>query len=163
MALLCSSALRHKVPVNYLLLFAFTYMEAMAVATTTAEFEPISVLTCIGATIVLFAALCLATLMTYDQEKLVVNLVIGIISAVFLQLIASLLFFVSTSFAFFYGQVCWIALGTFITGGYVVCDLLWIMQAGRVAQDEYILGAIDLYIDLVRLFLYILQLFGKNK
>lgn len=34
---------------------------------------------------------------------------------------------------------------------------------GKVAVDEYILGAMMLYIDIIRMLLYILMLFGKKK
>jgi len=41
--------------------------------------------------------------------------------------------------------------------------LFIIMLAGKYAMDEYIYCAILLYIDIMRLLLYILMLFGKAK
>jgi FtsH-binding integral membrane protein len=37
------------------------------------------------------------------------------------------------------------------------------MLAGKYAMDEYIYCALLLYIDIIRLLLYLLMLFGKNK
>ena len=54
-------------------------------------------------------------------------------------------------------------IGTIVTGGYVIVDLLMIMDAAMVAADEYILAAFMLYVDVVRLFIYILMLLGKDK
>ena len=34
---------------------------------------------------------------------------------------------------------------------------------GKVAVDEYIYGALLLYVDIIRLLLYILMIFGKGK
>ena len=54
-------------------------------------------------------------------------------------------------------------IGTIVTGGYVIVDLLMIMDAAMVAADEYILASFMLYVDVVRLFIYILMLLGKDK
>jgi len=37
------------------------------------------------------------------------------------------------------------------------------MKEGLIPWDDYILGAIRLYVDLIRMFLYILALLGKKK
>ena len=38
-----------------------------------------------------------------------------------------------------------------------------IMDMALIAQDEYILGAFMLYIDIIRLFIYILEILGDKK
>ena len=46
---------------------------------------------------------------------------------------------------------------------YVIVDLLFIMDMALIAQDEYILGAFMLYVDIVRVFLYILIILSDKK
>jgi len=54
-------------------------------------------------------------------------------------------------------------LGILIASGLIYIDLFIIMLAGKYAMDEYIYCAILLYVDIMRLLLYILMLLGKGK
>ena len=51
--------------------------------------------------------------------------------------------------------------GAIIYGFYVMIDLR--MIAEKIEIDDYILGAITLYLDLITLFIHILRIFGKIK
>lgn len=51
--------------------------------------------------------------------------------------------------------------GAIIYGFYVMVDLK--MIAEQIEIDDYILGAITLYIDLITLFIHILRILGKLK
>ena len=53
------------------------------------------------------------------------------------------------------------ASGIIVYGIYVIIDLYTI--ANRLEVDDYILGALTLYIDLISLFLHILRIFGSKK
>lgn len=50
-----------------------------------------------------------------------------------------------------------------ISGAYIVFDLLVIIIPGVVDKDDYILAALQLYIDVARLFFRILSLLGRRK
>jgi FtsH-binding integral membrane protein len=52
-------------------------------------------------------------------------------------------------------------IGTLIYGAYVVIDLH--LVATQVSIDDYILGAMMLYIDLLRIFIFILRIVGRRK
>jgi FtsH-binding integral membrane protein len=54
-------------------------------------------------------------------------------------------------------------LGVIICGVYIMLDLFMLMTPDAISYDDYILGACMLYIDLVRMFLYLLILLGKSK
>lgn len=54
-------------------------------------------------------------------------------------------------------------LGILITSALIYFDLFIIMLAGKYAMDEYIYCALLLYVDIMRLLLYILMIFGKGK
>ena len=51
----------------------------------------------------------------------------------------------------------------FVCGIYVLIDLVQIMTPEAFGMDDYILGALMLYVDLVRMFIYILAILGSNK
>jgi FtsH-binding integral membrane protein len=51
--------------------------------------------------------------------------------------------------------------GILIYGFYVIVDIKLISE--RIDIEDYILGAITLYIDLMSLFIYILMILGEKK
>ena len=51
--------------------------------------------------------------------------------------------------------------GLIITCIYVVYDVYLITEKDGLEYDEYIIGALMLYIDLVNLFIYLLSIFGE--
>ena len=57
-----------------------------------------------------------------------------------------------------YNVIC--AFGVILFSVYIVLDTRIIMT--HLDYDEYAIGALMIYIDLIQLFLYILQLFGSN-
>jgi FtsH-binding integral membrane protein len=63
----------------------------------------------------------------------------------------------------FWMRTAYLCGGVLIAGIYILIDLLMILEPGIMKTDDYIMGALMLYLDLVRLFLYILELMGKRK
>ena len=136
-------------------------MESVAVAELTADLEVEGVLISMLALVLCTGCLFVAALFTKITARLVCNLIIGILVACVLQLIFMIALLVM-------GLNSWeVALcavfGILITGGYILIDLLQIMTPDVISHDDYILGAINLYIDLVRMFIYILALLAKKK
>jgi FtsH-binding integral membrane protein len=142
-------------------MYAFTWMESVAVAELTADLEVEGVLISMLALVLCTGCLFVSALFTKITARLVCNLIIGILVACVLQLIFMIVLLVM-------GLNSWeVALcavfGILITGGYILIDLLQIMTPDVISHDDYILGAINLYIDLVRMFIYILALLAKKK
>jgi FtsH-binding integral membrane protein len=54
-------------------------------------------------------------------------------------------------------------LGVIVCGVYIMMDLFMLMTPDAISYDDYILGACMLYIDLIRMFIYLLILLGKSK
>lgn len=54
-------------------------------------------------------------------------------------------------------------IGVLVSAGLIYLDVFVIMLMGKFAMDEYILGSLYLYIDIIRLLLYLLMIFGKGK
>ena len=163
-ALMADEENRKSVPFNYVLLLLVTLAESCSVCAFTAKLEPTSVLICIGVLSVTLLLLTCGALYARESRELQNALVTSTVAAGLIQLFC-LPFLLLT----FYGkeyQWIWVmfaVIGTIVTGGYVIVDLLMIMDAAMVAADEYILAAFMLYVDVVRLFIYILMLLGKDK
>lgn len=47
--------------------------------------------------------------------------------------------------------------------GLIYFDLFIIMMAGKYAMDEYIYCSVLLYVDIIRMLIYLLMIFGKAK
>lgn len=57
------------------------------------------------------------------------------------------------------------ALGVIIFGIYIIIDTQLIMGSHKygITMDDYILGALILYIDIIQLFIYILRLLSQRR
>jgi len=53
--------------------------------------------------------------------------------------------------------------GVLLSGIYILIDLLKLMTPEVCSYDDYILGALMLYLDMVRMFIYILRIFAEAK
>ena len=56
----------------------------------------------------------------------------------------------------------WCILGVLISGFYIVLDLVTLRDNRHFGYDDYILGALMLYLDIIRMFYYILVLISKK-
>ncbi len=86
----------------------------------------------------------------------------GMICAIFISLILQII----TIFLFIGGNnrgalVAYSTAGIVVYGIYVIADLKIIAE--RLEIDDYILGAITLYMDLITLFIHILRILGSKK
>ena len=59
--------------------------------------------------------------------------------------------------------ILYCTIGIIVSAGLIYLDVFIIMLAGKHAMDEYIYCALLLYIDIIRLLIYLLMLFGKGK
>ena len=161
-ALLCSKNLRQSVPFNYILLFVFTVAMGFIFAGLTAWLTAASVLLSIGVLVVTLMCLFGAALLVKNKAAVLKGILIGVVAAIFLQLTLCL----SMMWSGYIPQGLWIlycTLGVLIASALIYFDLFIIMLAGKYAMDEYIYCAILLYVDIMRLLLYILMIFGKGK
>ena len=159
--LFCSKHARMSVPLNYGLLFVFTWMESMIVAETTATLEVESVLTCIAAFCTVTGCLFGAAIFTKSKSKLMVGFSIGILASILIQLAFTMTMWILGRNSYIVAG--WATVGVLCSGLYIVGDLMMIMDSRRIGYDDYILGALTLYVDMIRMFMYILALFAKKK
>ncbi|EKX40637.1 hypothetical protein GUITHDRAFT_142518 [Guillardia theta CCMP2712] len=60
----------------------------------------------------------------------------------------------------FHASFVYGAFGALLMSGWIIYDTWQIMA--RLGPDDYILAVIDLYLDIINLFLFILDMFGRN-
>lgn len=163
-ALLVSRNLRHSVPANYILLTLFTISLGFIFAGLTAWITPASVILSIGVLVATLLGLFGSALLIKNKAAALKFVLVGILAACILQVfICFTLIWSNYYYSDNYYWIMYCALGVLIASGLIYLDLYIIMLAGKYAMDEYIYCAILLYVDIMRLLLYILMIFGKGK
>ena len=156
--LLCCRSVSRHVPTNYILLSIFTLCEAYIVAFIAARFDP---------QIVTVAAFCTAGMtigitvyaFTTKNDFTVLGPILFVVG--FTLAFASIFFFVFASRTM---HIVWCIIAVILFSFYLLFDTQLIMGGKRyeIEIDDYILGAIILYTDIITIFIYLLQIFGGN-
>jgi FtsH-binding integral membrane protein len=156
-ALVCISGLARTVPTNYILLFTFTLLEAYGVAFMCAIVnDGMVVLGAAFMTAGITIALTLYAVFT-KTDFTACGGVIAVIGGAFFIFSLISIFFGSTF------RLVLACIGVIIFGLYLVFDTQYIV-GGRhrkhtVSKEDYILGAMILYIDIIQIFMYLLEIF----
>mmetsp|Transcript_29196 Transcript_29196/g.25819 ORF Transcript_29196/g.25819 Transcript_29196/m.25819 type:complete len:201 (-) Transcript_29196:41-643(-) len=155
--LMCIKTVARKVPVNYILLAIFTVCESYIVATIASMYEPRSVMLAAVYTVVLFTILTLYACFTKGDLGCMGPIITVSIGLSFLTFI---LYFI------FPGEImhlifCWV--GLIVTCIFVIYDVYLITEKHGLDYDDYIIGALMLYTDIISIFIYILSIIGDRK
>lgn len=158
-SLFCYRSVARAVPTNYILLGIFTLAEAWTVSFVCTFYEPMDVFIAAAATAAVVIGLFLYALFTKVDFTYWLGAMFGILIAwMFLAI-----------FGLFYHNrwtiILWAGLGVIIFSIYIVIDLWLILGKGRggFSIDDYIVAAMMLYIDIMRLFLEILKIVGASR
>lgn len=158
--LACCGDTHRQFPQNYLLLGLFTISESYMVGMATMAYETETVLQAIAITGVVTLGLVIYAMQTkYDFTT----------SGGFL--FSALMVFICFSFLAIimpYNKLTHIAfasVGALLFSCYLVYDVQLLMDGKRMqlSPDDYVLAAVNLYLDILNLFLYILQILGESK
>ena len=155
--LICNRKLGKTVPYNYILLSLITFFETIICASIAMAYSIDVVLVSLILTIVSAGAIIIYAIKT---KKNFTNM--GLILAVFMSqliMVGILRIFIRSEFV----KVFYCLFGTLVVGMYLVYDVQLIYGKVGLAYevDDYILAALELYIDIIRLFLEILRIVGK--
>ena len=155
--LICNRKLGKTVPYNYILLSLITFFETIICASIAMAYSIDVVLVSLILTIVSAGAIIIYAIKT---KKNFTNM--GLILAVFMSqliMVGFLRIFIRSEFV----KVFYCLFGTLVVGMYLVYDVQLIYGKVGLAYevDDYILAALELYIDIIRLFLEILRIVGK--
>ena len=160
--LACSKDIRRRTPINYYLLFAVTCFEAIYIAAFASLFEPESVLLALGVCAATVSCLFVTAWFTPISDHILKFMVIGLVISLIMQVMfLVMLFFMSVIPETL--MIVYASLGVIGTGIFILVDLFVIMKPGLMDFDDYILGALNLYFDIVRMFVYLLMLLGSRK
>ena len=151
--------LTNVVPINYILLLIFTLFESITVAFITVYYEPISVLSCAGLTMLIVFGLTMYACFTKTDFTMMGGFLFSCsIVLIFLGIIG--LFFRS----YFY-QMFLNSLGVLLMSVYLIFDTQLVIgkNSQLIKLDDYILGALNIYLDIINIFLKILRSLGQKK
>jgi len=145
---------RHSHPINLVLLGTFTLMESVAIGAAVAYYDQTIVMQALLITLGVFLGLTLFTLQSkYNFDGMGPFLFAGLLVLVFSGFVHIFIPF-SKGIDLAYGIG-----GALLFSGYIVYDTHLINR--RLSPDEYIWGAIALYLDFINLFLSILRILNS--
>lgn len=156
----CMNKLRRKHPHNIIILFAFTVAESLMLAAVTVMFDTDAVMLAGAITTVVCLALTLFAVQTkYDfTAKSGIMLVILMVATV--TMLMGLFFPPNKLFILIMSSIMAIIMGIFL-----VIDTQMIVGGTHQIQmspEEYVFAAINLYLDIINMFLYILMILGRE-
>ncbi len=152
-------AVRHSFPCNYVALGAFTLAQAYSLGIVATTYSPTAVLTALVLTAACLATLTLIAHALRHRDLSFFGVALFTSGYVFLLTIIALSFVPpSATSAVVIG-----AAGAMLFSGYVVFDV-WLMLSPHrgLPLDEYIMAAMNIYLDAVNLFVWLLQLLGSQ-
>ena len=157
-ALSCSTSLRRKSPVNYICLFFFTLVEGYLLGSIAASFDADAVIIAGGITLACAIGITLFSL----QSKWDFTIVAGLMVCMGMMLpVIGLCFLIFQEEDWI--QILYGSIGAIVFAGYLVLDTQF-MVGGKhkyaLSPEEYIFAALNLYLDIVNLFLMILCIMG---
>uniref|UniRef100_A0A7S2WBH6 Uncharacterized protein n=1 Tax=Mucochytrium quahogii TaxID=96639 RepID=A0A7S2WBH6_9STRA len=157
--MMCCGNVMRVYPTNYIFLTVFTLAETLMLGSTSAMYDAQSVSMACGTTFAIVAALTVFAMQTkYDFTGMGPYLLCALWGMVMYSFIAMFIGGgTGTLYAFF---------GTILFSFYIVYDTQIIVggkhRKYQIGVDDYVFAAMALYLDIINLFLYLLQLFGNR-
>ncbi|XP_044001570.1 protein lifeguard 1-like [Aphidius gifuensis] len=157
--MVCCSTVARKTPMNYIFLFIFTGAESFLVSVITTKYRGEEILLAFGITIVLCFSLTLFAFQTKWDFT-------GLHTVLFVCLIGLMIFSILTIFwtdkikVIIYGS-----LGAILFSFYLIYDTQMMMGGEHkysISPEDYVFATLSLYLDIINIFLYILQIIGAS-
>uniref|UniRef100_A0A336MQ13 CSON015136 protein n=1 Tax=Culicoides sonorensis TaxID=179676 RepID=A0A336MQ13_CULSO len=156
----CCTNVRRKTPMNFIFLFLFTIAESFLLGIVSSVYDVDAVLMAIGFT----AGICLALTLFAFQTKWDFTAMGGVLCAATFALL-----FLGIFALIFPGKILQLvygSLGAVLFSVYLVYDTQ-LMMGGKhkysISPEEYIFAALNLYLDIVNIFMYILTIIGAAR
>ena len=156
--IVCFKDLMRTVPQNYIILFIFTFAESYIISFICAFSNHKLVFMASFMTFVICLTLTIYAINTKSDFTTKGGLLFILCAGLFLFSIFGLF----TDNKFFHIVIC--TLGVILFGFYLIYDTQLIIgkKSELIEMDDYILGAFLLYMDIINIFLYLLQLLSSN-
>lgn len=156
----CCEGIRRTSPHNMIFLSLFTIGEAIGVAYSTMRFEADVVMMAVGLTAVVVIALTMFAFQTKWDFTMMGG---TLFAALFVFFMVGIIISFTTFGRTRAGVLVMSSIGVLIFSAYLIYDTQKIMGGDHkysMSPEEYIFGAITLYLDIINLFLYILRILG---
>lgn len=160
LVLTCVESARRSYPLNFILLIVVTLAYGLIAAVMSSRFETETVLCAFGATaLATFVVMLLAKYSSLDMTTCGCALCVLALIHLVVSMILIILLPSKTTALIVAGA------GAFLVSLYMMFDLQLIMggRSMELSPEEYILGAVMLYIDILNLFQYMLILFAGSR
>ena len=156
-AIVCCQSVARKTPTNYIMLFAFTACQAFVFAYICAFYPTDKVLSAAGTTALVTVALTFYACTTKTDITICGGLLYIMVIAMFFLIFAS---FFMTFVSWWHPLIS--SLLVVFYGIFLIYDTQLIAGGHKyeLSMDDYIVGALLLYVDIMMLFLELLKLFG---
>ncbi|XP_055311516.1 protein lifeguard 1-like [Sitodiplosis mosellana] len=160
MALCCCEAVRRTHPTNLIFMALFTLGTAICVGYVGASYSVEDVLIALGLTAIMVIGLTLFALQTkWDFTKMGGGLFIALLLFTVVAIVASIM-------RSNYATMILAYVGVVLFSIYLIHDTQLIIGGNHryeMSPEEYVLGAITLYLDIVRIFMYLLRIVAAAK
>jgi len=163
-AIACCKDMTRSYPYNYVILFTFTLFEAILVGFASASYTWQSVLLCAGLTATIFFGLTVFAFKTQTDFT-------GFGPMLFGALLSLMTWGLMTCILAAFGvPIDWAIMmydliGVLVFVGYIIYDTQLIVGGNHKHQftiDDYVFAALNLYMDIIQLFLHLLRMLGEK-
>ena len=157
-AIMCFKKVARRYPINYIALFTFTIFESYILAFVSSYYNPYVVLSAVILTFVVTISLTIYAFKTKSDFTLCGGALVAV-STSLLMFGILLIFFHS-----FYVHMIFCEIVIVIYSVFIIYDTQ-LIAGGRyneISFDDYVIGALMLYVDVVGLFIYIMSLLGSK-
>ena len=160
--LICCRGLSRSVPINYILLGIFTLCESYMVGFIAAHYAPHVVVAAAFSTAGVTAAISVYAWTTKKDFTICGPMLLVIMFTACIISFWIFIFSLTGAIGFRTGHMILAGFAVILFSFYLLFDTQLIMGGKRyeIEIDDYILGAIILYSDIVTIFIYMLRIFG---
>ncbi|XP_017780361.1 PREDICTED: protein lifeguard 1-like isoform X3 [Nicrophorus vespilloides] len=159
-ALSCCGELRRRSPTNYIFLTLFTLAESFMLGVISSTYKSDEVVMAVGIT----AAVCLGLTLFAFQTKWDFTMMGGIlfVAVIILLIFGIVAIFVKSKIL----SMVYASLGALIFSIYLIYDTQMMMGGNHkysISPEEYVFAALNLYLDIINIFMYILTIIGAAR
>ncbi|KAH8285681.1 hypothetical protein KR054_012339 [Drosophila jambulina] len=156
----CCESVRRQTPTNFIFLGLFTAAQSFLMGVSATRYAPREVLLAVGIT----AAVCLALTLFAWQTKYDFTMMGGVLIAC---MVVFLIFGIVAMFM--KGKIItlvYASIGALLFSVYLIYDTQLMMGGEHkysISPEEYIFAALNLYLDIINIFMYILTIIGASR
>ncbi|BFG03487.1 protein lifeguard 1 [Drosophila madeirensis] len=160
LSMACCESVRRQTPTNFIFLGIFTIAQSFLMGVSATRYAPTEVLLAVGIT----AAVCLALTLFALQTKYDFTMMGGILIAC---MVVFLIFGIVAMFM--KGKIItlvYASFGALLFSVYLIYDTQLMMGGDHkysISPEEYIFAALNLYLDIINIFMYILTIIGASR